>query len=668
MVDTIDCKLPYLPRTANDGDEVCDKYGNRWRFDSDKDGWISYGVITPPPTVTESTNGLVTPAVFSQIQRVKQYFTNNNPQPLKLVPGTDAYWYYFKSSDKFIKFRPEAEDALRIEVDTGRFFQVIMKEVCQGPRGATGAKGKTGRAGLPGPAELCYQPIIDNNRLDFAIYTPAPLVDRTDIVLPNNHVPDISIRLYRAILPTAIQNATGKLTLKKLQQRQKDVAIAYDQLQHLAIYYHSHDDIISKFQSTRDLLRYYSIGASNNDILNGIPLSRVLVLPTGASVSEQPSVTILIDPLSVLPIRITNSNDILIDVEKSASTIIYNRDTNIVSGSLFLQSGVWDDLWCVKSRQKGPDGKPGSAGESTIKIVECQLDSTNIVATCPIVNVRLDCNQSTILTMCSDVVSDVCVQKVRIPQSTLPVSDKSALDAVFASAQMIVDDCKRIYRYKVVLGDDELDDLNLPHWDPQPGCLTKRHYNRHNFDWMSKTNVAACTDPLAKWYDPNMIPRSGAYPHQIIVAPSPLKDECSQDDFFYCPNVQGGGCADTEVSGTPAPPSPPPPPPPPPPPGVLTTDFTWSPLQPIIGQSIKFTQTTSGGLEPYAHNWNFGDGNSSITVNPTYSYAVPGVYTVTLTVTDSEGTVASKSYDITVSDGNLIQKLDVNRKSRRWRI
>lgn len=672
MTVATECKLPHLPRTANDGDEVCDKYGNRWRFNSEDDGWISRGIVIPPPAVTESSDGIITPTIFSQIGKIRQYLnsTGTNLQPLKLVPGVDAYWYYFRSSDKFVKFRPEAEDALRIEVDKGRLFQVIMKEVCPGPRGTTGLKGKQGRSGLPGPAEVCYQPnfdTTDHNRLDFAVYTPTPLLgDRTDIVLPNNHIPDISVRLFKVTLPTTVQTVTGKLTAKKLQQRPKNAAAIYDPLQHLAIYYHSYDDIMPKFQKTRDLLVRHSLGASTDDPLNGIPLSQVLVLPVGSLVAEQPIVTVLVDPLGKEPVRITSTDvNIVIDTEKSLPTITYDPATNIVSGSLFLQNnGSWEGSWCLKSRQKGPDGATGNAGESAVRIIECQLDTTNIVATCPIINARLDCDQSTIFTMCSDILAEICVQKVRLSRSTLPVSDKSALDAVFASAQMVLSDCKRIYRYQVVLADDESDDLSLPHWDPQPGCVTKRHYNRHKFDWMTKTkDLAACANPLTAWYDSDMVPRPGAYPNTIVIAPVPPKDECCQDDFFYCPNIQDGGCVDTGTGEAPPPPppapAPPPPGPTPPPPptgGTLTTDFTWSPLQPLAGQVVNFTQTTSGGQSPYTYNWDFGDGSDPSTLaNPSHTYGSAGTYTVVLIVTDSQNNTATRSHTVKVNSSGSSQ-------------
>jgi hypothetical protein len=57
-----------------------------------------------------------------------------------------------------------------------------------------------------------------------------------------------------------------------------------------------------------------------------------------------------------------------------------------------------------------------------------------------------------------------------------------------------------------------------------------------------------------------------------------------------------------------------------------------------VGAGVTFT-STSGGLGPLAFKWNFGDGlGSSTAPHPSYTYSVPGTYTVSLTITDTSGT------------------------------
>lgn len=74
-------------------------------------------------------------------------------------------------------------------------------------------------------------------------------------------------------------------------------------------------------------------------------------------------------------------------------------------------------------------------------------------------------------------------------------------------------------------------------------------------------------------------------------------------------------------------------------------DFTFSPIDPVLYDTIDFidTSTDSDG-EIASWFWEFGDGNSSTDQNPRYKYANAGEYVVTLTVEDNLGakTVTSK--------------------------
>lgn len=65
-----------------------------------------------------------------------------------------------------------------------------------------------------------------------------------------------------------------------------------------------------------------------------------------------------------------------------------------------------------------------------------------------------------------------------------------------------------------------------------------------------------------------------------------------------------------------------------------------------IDEEIQFTGFATGGVPPYTWYWDFGDGEESIEQNPTHAYTEAGVYNVTLTVTDDNGTIAT---DITTA-------------------
>src|SRR4029077_4479429 len=53
--------------------------------------------------------------------------------------------------------------------------------------------------------------------------------------------------------------------------------------------------------------------------------------------------------------------------------------------------------------------------------------------------------------------------------------------------------------------------------------------------------------------------------------------------------------------------------------------------------ATTFTGTASGGSAPFSYAWNFGDGNSAATQNPSHTFAGPGTFSVTLTISDANG-------------------------------
>ncbi len=72
----------------------------------------------------------------------------------------------------------------------------------------------------------------------------------------------------------------------------------------------------------------------------------------------------------------------------------------------------------------------------------------------------------------------------------------------------------------------------------------------------------------------------------------------------------------------------------------LVPSFFFSPAQPHENEQVRFDASAStGAIVSYA--WNFGDGTSGTGSRPTHSYAVAGVYNVTLTLADTHGVQAS---------------------------
>jgi PKD repeat protein len=66
----------------------------------------------------------------------------------------------------------------------------------------------------------------------------------------------------------------------------------------------------------------------------------------------------------------------------------------------------------------------------------------------------------------------------------------------------------------------------------------------------------------------------------------------------------------------------------------LVADFTCIPYYNSDDTvTVQFNDTTHGGMPPYTYAWDFGDGTTSTDQNPTHTYANPGEFAVTLTVT-----------------------------------
>jgi PKD repeat protein len=82
---------------------------------------------------------------------------------------------------------------------------------------------------------------------------------------------------------------------------------------------------------------------------------------------------------------------------------------------------------------------------------------------------------------------------------------------------------------------------------------------------------------------------------------------------------------------------------------MLTAAFTYSPSSPTLGQTVEFSDTSTGS--PTAWLWNFGDGVSSAVQSPSHGYTSAGSYMVSLTIgAGSNSSNASQTLTIEHSD------------------
>lgn len=535
MTDNCDRNYPKLPNAPgvnniiSHGTEICDRYGNKWFYDAGQDGWISKGLIEAPQTVTEQQSGLISPDIFDKLEKLKVLVdSGHNFSPLKLSPATDAYWYYFRSSDKQYRFKAEGPDCLRIEVDRARLFTNLLKLRCPGDRGPTGCKGEDGNDGTPAAPEECYAPSNKTDvQIDFAIYVPTPIgIDGSGARIIAKRAPEISVRLFRV---DAEYVDVGDC----IQQEQSQLSALNQTL--------STDTVeLSKFRAALQVLQDNSMGLQNSSSCD-IPLSNVVRYNEDVRVAAFPSVEIWYDFAGDgegTRVTVTNNPGIPLDVQATADTIQYDTSTGVICGSFILGSETWDDQaanWCIRASQRGLDGEKGEPGNCYIDIKECFIDDTNIVASCPIINARIDCDEDVVYTQCAELlVDDICAENISLIAGVDDLTG-SAIESTYAAAEMTLDECKSIYSKNIEIETPDLPELDLLAWEPQPGCVTQRHFDRHKFDWIPTT---ADGDT---WCDFSG-EQPSLYPGEIQTQSQPEQDNCCEDDWFWCPSVQEGSC------------------------------------------------------------------------------------------------------------------------------
>ena len=79
---------------------------------------------------------------------------------------------------------------------------------------------------------------------------------------------------------------------------------------------------------------------------------------------------------------------------------------------------------------------------------------------------------------------------------------------------------------------------------------------------------------------------------------------------------------------------------------VASANKTSGPAPLTVSFSSAGSSDSDGNI--VSHNWNFGDGTTSSSANPSHTFSDPKTYTVVLTVTDDQGSSDSDSLSITV--------------------
>ena len=77
-----------------------------------------------------------------------------------------------------------------------------------------------------------------------------------------------------------------------------------------------------------------------------------------------------------------------------------------------------------------------------------------------------------------------------------------------------------------------------------------------------------------------------------------------------------------------------------------------SPTDPHTGDTVYFNASSSTITDVSSYHWDFGDGSTGSGVTPTHAYSAERTFTVSLTVTNSRGQVATASKTVTVDNGD----------------
>lgn len=81
-----------------------------------------------------------------------------------------------------------------------------------------------------------------------------------------------------------------------------------------------------------------------------------------------------------------------------------------------------------------------------------------------------------------------------------------------------------------------------------------------------------------------------------------------------------------------------------------TAEFSWDPASPNEGSPVQFNDQSAPAIDPIATwQWDFAGLGASTDQNPSFTFMDDGVYSVTLTVTDADGSSDTISHDINVA-------------------
>ena len=249
--------------------------------------------------------------------------------------------------------------------------------------------------------------------------------------------------------------------------------------------------------------------------------------------------------------------------DRDRTDLVFDPETNLVTGSIFLQAGQFSlepNATKYKVRQRGPQGTAGRDGSPLLEVVSEVITDPLFFTDQIILTLRKSSINDNLFYLPADVPKDLCVNRLKIETSSLPVSPFK--DRHVVAVEQAIRDCKDIGFYRFDEEEDpiEFPELLLPAWTPIVRCADRKRYEISKFRWFDNLNLP--TSPQPECFQAEV-------PFRIVTGDREPPEQCCKEDFFLCNNL-GDACQITGAPTVNVPPQPEPSGPP-------ATDFPSSP-------------------------------------------------------------------------------------------
>jgi hypothetical protein len=496
-----------FPRNPINGQLFVDTNGIEWRYQSGSIRWVQNELNELIPLASPVQDGLITPVIYNKLVTLQDSLQGLDVSVFKIAPGTDAYYYYFYSPDGLIDIRYRGNGEINIDVNEQKLVAYYYRYLCIGDRGPQGEQGPDGEVGIPAPNEATYYPFKVNDVVTGQAYVPIPI----GTYFNHPTITPISLRFF------GFYEIPGSFSFGDQLVYWIDVIDSP----------FAADEEKTVFSRLRQQIIDQSLGLTTGP---NIALSQTVT----NSLNLVPNVIFQLD---INPVD--GSFEIVVNgIGANPDDIVIEFDQNI--GLLkFEISGGWPEETVWKARQRGLTGDRGDIPDGFIRTEPCEFpDDSNVRPDGTLTHFRLDCENDTFYVNYTRLVSQDAFQLITTDILAGATTTRPMVEGRYVAVERVATAIKKTTPLSNAFPEVEVEDPDLQQWEPQDGCFTRRSFEKHEFDWISGTDAAACSEDL-KWYGPEGV-RPGRYPYELVRPKEPTGDECCQDDYFIFP--ESGEC------------------------------------------------------------------------------------------------------------------------------